>query len=327
MRNKIVRALPWLLKFAVSIALIWYLLGGIEVTAILAEIRKLSGTALIAAFALISTQAALGAMRWKVVIEAIGGQLRLIKAVEITFVGLFFNQFLPASIGADIVRMWQSSRAGLALPTAVSSVMLERFSNLLSIFAMSLLTIPVLASYANVGNALEVIVVVSAAGLLGLGVLLNLDRLPTGWREFRVFRGAARLAKDARALFFHRRFALEVFATAVMGQFALAAAVWILALGLNIEVRLVDCIVLMPPVVLISSLPISVAGWGVREMAMVGAFGMLSVPNESALALSVIVALVATTVSLPGGLLWLASRRPNSIGSETRTSSEARKSL
>jgi hypothetical protein len=58
-------------------------------------------------------------------------------------------------------------------------------------------------------------------------------------------------------------------------------------------------------VTLITVLPISLAGWGVREVTVVALLGMLGVEDEAALLLSIEFGLLAMLVSLPGGVLWL----------------------
>ncbi|MGB9646762.1 MAG: lysylphosphatidylglycerol synthase transmembrane domain-containing protein, partial [Stellaceae bacterium] len=76
---------------------------------------------------------------------------------------------------------------------------------------------------------------------------------------------------------------------------------------------------IVPPVTLIQLVPISLAGWGVREAALVVALGWFGVPAEAALAISVLVGLCLILVGLPGGLIWLAdwdiapSPRPKSL--------------
>ena len=55
------------------------------------------------------------------------------------------------------------------------------------------------------------------------------------------------------------------------------------------------------------TLPISIAGWGVREQAMVTAFALIGVPGEGALALSILFGLIALLFGLPGGVVWLMS--------------------
>ena len=74
--------------------------------------------------------------------------------------------------------------------------------------------------------------------------------------------------------------------------------------GLGIHVSLGHFLVLIPPVMLVSMVPVSIAGWGVREGAMVGALGFVSVGADEALALSVLFGLVVMVVGLPGGLIW-----------------------
>ena len=82
-------------------------------------------------------------------------------------------------------------------------------------------------------------------------------------------------------------------------------ATFFLAQSIGVAVTVLDCLVLMPPVILITTIPISIAGWGVRESAMVAIFGFISVVQEDAIALSLLFGLVNAVVSLPGGLLWI----------------------
>jgi hypothetical protein len=77
---------------------------------------------------------------------------------------------------------------------------------------------------------------------------------------------------------------------------------------MQLEVSLRDCILLVPPVILVTVVPISIAGWGVREGAMVVAFGFIGVPANAAFAVSVLFGLTLAAASLPGSLLWWMSR-------------------
>lgn len=79
---------------------------------------------------------------------------------------------------------------------------------------------------------------------------------------------------------------------AVAGQALMARTVYLAAQSLAIEVSLLDCLVLIQPVTLLTSLPISIGGWGVRETAMIGVFGLVGVPASAALVLSVQIGLL-----------------------------------
>ena len=76
---------------------------------------------------------------------------------------------------------------------------------------------------------------------------------------------------------------------------------------MQLDVRLLDCILLVPPVILVTVVPISIAGWGVREGAMVVAFGFIGVPASAAFAVSVLFGLTLAAASLPGSLIWWLS--------------------
>jgi hypothetical protein len=81
-----------------------------------------------------------------------------------------------------------------------------------------------------------------------------------------------------------------------------------LALGLSIDVTLWQCLLLTPPVLFLSMLPVSVSGWGVREGAMIVALGLVGVSSARSVALSVSFGLSLIAISLPGALLWLLRR-------------------
>jgi uncharacterized membrane protein YbhN (UPF0104 family) len=70
----------------------------------------------------------------------------------------------------------------------------------------------------------------------------------------------------------------------------------------------IQCMILMQPITLFSTLPISIGGWGVREAAMVTIFGLVGVPPSAALIVSIQVGLLAVVLSLPGGVLFLVQR-------------------
>jgi len=62
-------------------------------------------------------------------------------------------------------------------------------------------------------------------------------------------------------------------------------------------------------VILVTTLPISIAGWGVREGAMVTAFALVGVPREGALVLSLMLGILGIVMMIPGGVLWLLRRK------------------
>jgi glycosyltransferase 2 family protein len=84
--------------------------------------------------------------------------------------------------------------------------------------------------------------------------------------------------------------------------------VMFLAWGLELPITFVEALIVVPTVLLLTTLPVSVAGWGVREGAMVAGFGFLGIPAEGALTVSVLFGVAQILVSLPGGVVWMLGR-------------------
>ena len=77
-------------------------------------------------------------------------------------------------------------------------------------------------------------------------------------------------------------------------------SLWILALGNSVDAPLAAFLVLAPLITMVTTVPISIGGWGVREGATVAALGLLGVAPASALAVSVQFGLVMLVVGAAG---------------------------
>jgi hypothetical protein len=63
----------------------------------------------------------------------------------------------------------------------------------------------------------------------------------------------------------------------------------------------------VPPIILISMIPISIAGWGVRENAMVAAFAYTGLPQSDGLVVSLLFGAAFFLVGAIGGAVWIAT--------------------
>jgi len=57
--------------------------------------------------------------------------------------------------------------------------------------------------------------------------------------------------------------------------------------------------------VLITTLPISIAGWGVRESFLVLSLSQFGVETEKSVSISIIYGILVLIFSLPGSSMWL----------------------
>lgn len=297
-------------KIAVSAALLALLVHEIDLADAIDRFSRVSAVVLAAVLALLLAHTVLSASRWQGVIRAIGAAMTFRDVFGLTFIGAFFSQVLPSTIGGDVVRVYLAHRRGMPASAAIIGVVLERVLTLLGLVVVVVAALPWFLAVVEpaVGRPILIVAVLLALGaVVGLGLLTNLHRVPAALSHLRAVRGLEAIAAGARSLFLSRTRLAGPLAWTLLAHLNLVLCVYLLAKGLGLPLRPIDGLTLVPLALLATSLPISIAGWGVREAVMVSALALVGVPGEGAFALSVIFGLLSTVAALPGGLIWLAS--------------------
>ena len=307
------------LKLAVSGGLIWYLISSIDLDAASHRLAMVKPFMLFLAAFILLFQMIIAGLRWKAVLRGIEVGLGFWEAVRFFYVGSFFNQALPGGTGGDFVRVYLVYKAQWGLRGALNGVILERVVTVLALVILVISTLPVFFSNLDEGGRAWVVpsvALISVGALFGVILLCLLDKLPSEFSKWKVVRGLFNLASDARAVFLTLRVFFPAVFWSIFGHINVAIAVYVLARGLNLDISVFDSIVLMPPVLLVMTVPISIGAWGVRENAMVIAFGLIGISAEAATVLGLLLGLVGLTVAIPGGLLWLSGRRRTGVSIE-----------
>ncbi len=268
-----------LLKIAVSGGLIAFLVTQMDLAAVRGALAAVTPFSVIACIGLLFAQMFLLTLRWTILMRAAGADIGYWAALRILFAAMFFTQALPSSIGGDAVRIYMVHRRGLPLGQASSTVLLDRAQLL-----------PV-------------------AALLAIGAGFWL--LPRIARLLAVYRWGARLAKPlgligqlARDI----RLAVPVFAISFSVHASTALAVWILAGDLAPGITYFTVLAFLPPAILLMVLPITIAGWGVREGVLVTLFTLTGYGGAEGLIVSLLWGVTTLLAVVPAGLVWLVTR-------------------
>ena len=292
-------------KLVVSIILIWYLTFKLEIEFSDINIKKFNPIFIVWVIVFFGLLLANNTARWYVVLKTIGADLPAITVAKILYIAEFFNQILLSSIGGDAIRIYITQKSAVGLSRAITSVLLERIVTLTGLVLLVVFMQPILAD--RIGDNPTIYVFPSLAILITLSIvaLLFLDKLPKRIQNIGKFRGLKYLAKDAKSLFLSPKRAAIAISLGMVGNIYIAIMAYMIARTVGINVELLECLVLIPPVILITTLPISIAGWGVREGAMVAAFAFVGVPQEEAFLMSILFGFANAVLALPGGLLWV----------------------
>ena len=301
-----------ILKVIVSGGLIWFLLSSIDIGAAKDRILGADPVMILCAGFVLLVQMGVGGARWWAVMRAIETPLPWFELTKLFWIGGFFSQALPSSVGGDPIRIYMAYKDGLPLSKAINGVMLER---VVTIIGLTILAIAVQPWFVPKLNAETQMLTLTVLAMLGVGtifgviVLLYLDRLPEALSKFRIVRGMNALAADSRLLFLRLKGAVLASIFGILTHVNISLCVFFLAMSIGVDVTWLDCMVLMPLVILVTTLPISIAGWGVREGAMVTAFALVRVPGEGALVLSLMLGILGIVMMIPGGGFWLIRRK------------------
>jgi len=305
------------LKVVISVGLIAYLFTRVN----LAEVGSVLASARLGYFllALLLYLAAitLNAVRWQVLLRAQRIQAPLRALLEYTFVGVFFNNFLPANVGGDVMRGYGLARYTDCAAEAAVSVIVDRIVGLLAFMTSAVFAAMVAVHTTGQADlrrlALAAAVTLGAVGLIF--VLLLSRRLRARLEQLFRWRPLVRLAPLYRRLsgafdaYRHSSSALAfAFLIGLVMVFLTNFVNWFLAEALGGGMTLLHICLFNPLIAFVLLIPISIGGLGLNQSAYVFFFGLVDVPERLALAVSLLLQLIIYVSSLPGGVLWWRGR-------------------
>ena len=311
-KNSVKRVILIAAKLAITGVLAWYLFGEIDLAKSGQHLANFDVAWGVLALALVTLLFLIAAGRWLIYTRALNIPLGIGTAFRLYLIGQFFGQVLPAGVGGDAVRVWLLSRRRVAVGAGAASVVLERMTGLIGLLILMAVLLPLTFSYVDDTAARLTIIFLLAAGggaICAIVVLSFVPRLIEKWRNVALVSKLADAASDARRAGFMLKPAISVLILSVCMHLLAVLAVFGLARGLGMEITALECLALVPVVMLISTLPISLAGWGIREGAMMAALSFAGVDNSEALALSILFGLTLLVISLLGAVFWLVQGR------------------
>ncbi len=297
-------------KALVSAALVAWLASRIEIGPFARRFAGIDLAWLGLALALFLAQLLLTGWRYALIGRAIAAPLPAGVALRLMLIAQFFSQTLPSAIGGDVVRAVMAQRHGLSWGRAISAVLCDRGIAMVVLLAVATLTLPLFHARIDASWARLTMTALAAGSVLGLALLALADDDRLAWLgRLSALRPFLALIADLRRVAFAAPESRRIVPISLVVYASVITTVWMLARALGLATDFVDCLLLVPPIVLTTVAPISIAGWGVREGAMVVGFGLVGMAEGDALALSVLIGLAQIAIGIPGGIVWLRGER------------------
>jgi glycosyltransferase 2 family protein len=262
------------------------------------------------------------ASRWYLLLRLQSIDIGFSAAIKLTFVGFFYNNFLPGSVGGDVLRAWYVTKHTPKRLEAVLSVFVDRaigLGGLLISVIVAFLLFPktgeiekslavpdLLTKYWWV--ALAVIAVIAVALVIVYLLPKTRPLLKLGY-TYVVTTGRHIFVKASKAVFLYccRPVWMLVFlGMTLFCQTLFIFGLWLVGRELGIEASFVYYLVFIPISWVVGMLPISIGGVGVMEGTLKFLFGLVGVEGNAAIAMALCQRLAFLTAALPGVFIHIA---------------------
>ncbi|MBT5872658.1 MAG: flippase-like domain-containing protein [Candidatus Latescibacteria bacterium] len=310
-----------ILKYGLSAGLLAWLIIGTDLQRVMILIADADRGGLALATATYLVSVVITAYRWQLLLVARKIPLSLSRATSLYFIGNFFSNFLPTSIGGDAVRAFSAAADLGKRDDAFASVFIERFMGLFAIVSMALLGFLLIAlelehTYIIPATVALYILMIAAFPLLfsRMGVD-GLKKIYAGVKIFDIGERAARLHEVLYQYGIHRGTLVANFILSVIYQGVIVIMNVFVAQSLGLPIHPMYFVVFVPIIGTISMFPFSINALGVREGGYVILFAQIGRPDSEALALSLLLYGITVLSSLPGGLLFAIKKNRNPAAS------------
>lgn len=292
-------------RVGVSLALMGVIFYRMDFSEFVGLMRGADARFLALATGLVMVGLVIGAYRWQRLLRALGIPMPLRTLVASYFVGLFFNNFLPTSMGGDVVRIYDVARYSRQPSAAAASVIAERA---LSSLAQGLIALLGLALGYGVARRFsgEIMALLAILCLILLALLFG-DRWARKLRlpDPRSLRSKIVGALDSISFCLRNKpLALWVIFVSLFFHAVIVLINYAIFEALGADVSLVYCFLAIPVILFITLLPVSINGLGIREWAYIYFFGRLGLSMTESVAASLMFFFLLILVSLIGGVIF-----------------------
>ena len=289
--------LLFLLKLSLTVGLLVFLFRSVDLHDVWARIAGINPLWLVAAMLLVATGYVLCGLRWAWMSQGLGIEVSPARKIRLYFLGMFASLFLPSTIGGDVIRgvllARGEGREGIGL-AAAASVILDRVNGLYAL----LLLLTICLAMVQVPAAWWWGWLALVAGMWA--VLPLLPRL-VGWLPERL--AALKMLPLPEPLF--RRMWWRSMPVSFVFQMMIVQAHVFLGAAVGLHMAWPAFAVMVGLVAVVTMLPISLNGFGLREVGYVGFAGYFGGDSAAAAAMAALWVIVLALSSLPGlYVLW-----------------------
>jgi glycosyltransferase 2 family protein len=295
------------LQLVVTAAIGAFLFSRIEFEGVLGSLGNFRWTDFVGLLLLIVAQYTFVAKRFALVVRWVGATCTFVTALRAVLVGAFFAQTPLSALGGDAMRGWILYKSNVKPIDGASAVVLDRLLGALSLLLLIVMTLPLLWQLVSNPSLRIAMAAVLSFGFLSALAFTCLILLPESFRRFALVAWAYQTARLFSEILSRPSLAISLVALSLAAHTCALLMILLIATAIGAPAAWWQLLVLTPFPLFLSLLPISIGGWGVREGAIVVAYGLVGVTATESLAISLAFGAAVAAASIPGAIVWLLS--------------------
>ena len=305
-----------LAKVLVSLLLLIFLFSRMEVGKFLGILSSANLFLLLLAALTQIASFFLSVVRWRLILRSFEVGTAYLPLLKITFIGSFFNLFLPTAIGGDFVRAYYLSRkADRSVSTTLTTILLDRSAGLCALLAIGTVCALVYPIKVQGVSLFHVFFLLSAAYALANVVLFH------SWMQGRLSRFlSSRRLENVRekldlvceGLNRLRRSTGVIFTSLVLSlgiQFLSVGIIWIAAQAIDIHAPFRVFLIFVPAISLSIMFPLTINGLGLREGLYYLLFSQIGLPVETSVSLALLHFVIVLAAAAPGSVIYFVYKQ------------------
>jgi uncharacterized protein (TIRG00374 family) len=309
-------------KIAVSAGLLAFILHKISVKDLVALVRSADAVWMAVAVGVFLLSNVVGGYQWHALLAASGVRIPAHRTIRFYFVGLFFNNFLPASIGGDAIKVYDVSRIGSSVFQVVAGTMLDRIIGIFSLCLLAGVSVLALSGSRTTVTLWPYLLIFLACmtPALALYMFRPLSRvlrwliryvLPPSWGK-----GGSSILDYLGAFRSRKRLilGLMLLSVAIQAMRVITHVLVALSLGVRVDPVVFGLFFVFVPLLSLAMIPpITINGLGIREGLGIVLLARAGIGQTDAFAIEFLTYVVSVVISLLG-LAFFVGRRARETG-------------
>ncbi len=299
------------IKLLISLGILFFFFFTVDYKKLTLIASRLNYTYAILMLVLILAGNFIAAVRFRLLIS-VKKTIGIFDLMKQYFIGSFFNNFLPTAIGGDAVRMYLVSQFGIPKTTAAFFIIVERLIGFYSLICIAFLS----SFFWGVPRFMSIFV---TALLLSCSLVMWAIFSPRINRLFKKFKlrifdnvtGDINLLRSGRAIL------STTFILSICYQLVSISISYCVAMAINLHIPIISFLTLVPLVWIVTMIPVSFGGLGLRELSFIYLLAQINIPKEGALIVSLGTYCALITSGIIGMFFFLGGRLKHMAALET----------